>query len=145
MTKRTKSAKPKRSRRAPSPFAPLYAPAWWRERAWLDGRHLADLVRAWQRLSWSAIAHIAIENRDGSVTYAFRDAADHRMMPYPTQGPGTLSRLELREHHELTDRELERRVRSVLGIRVRLAGGRDTPKKKWLRWQAYDRTTNDTR
>lgn len=125
-----------RSKRGPSPFTGLYCPREWRTRAWLDGRRI-DLVRAFSWRSWGALSRILIDV-GGERRPLFREIGDHRAMPYAKEGPGTLTRRELREHHGMTDSALERRVRRAFGIRLRISGGADTPKKRCLRSQAVE-------
>lgn len=124
-----------RRRRRPSPMTALYAPPEWREHASLDGRPL-DLVRAFSWRPVRDLVRIEIALPDGSRFYPYRDADDFARMKYHAGGEGTMSRGELRDAGT-TDAKLEREIVRRFGVRLRLAGGRDTPRKRCLRFEAY--------
>lgn len=134
--------------RAPDPMTPLFAPPTWR--AFLRGRdervRPINLVKAFAWRAWDQLSQILIDTGDGVLRPLYREIANHAGMPYHASGPGTMTREQLADVG-ITDRRLEGEMRRRFGVRVRLAGGRDTSRKRCQRFEAHrlfiDAITNE--
>lgn len=123
-----------RRARRPSPLTGVYAPAEWRERAFLRGRRIKLVTAfAWRRVRDLAQIEIALPN--APRFYPYREIDDFGAMKYHAKGPGTMSRRELLDAG-MTDAQLEARVRRLFGVHIALRGP-DTPKRRCLRFEAY--------
>lgn len=128
--------------RKPNPFTPFFGPKEWREEgnARLDNE-VIDLVQMFSEAPWEDIVRIEVKNGSEWIQ-PYRDLYDHAGIPYPESGEGTMTREQLREEHDLSDAQLVKMVEDQIGVTIDLSG-EDTPEKRFLRWNAYDRLIDD--
>jgi hypothetical protein len=127
------------TKRKPDPFTPVYVPEEWHRTAKLDGERII-LNEAFSTLGWDKLTRIEVLD-DGRPMLPFREGDPFANMPYKGEGPGYLSRDELLATHDMTDAQLEGRVAAVLGIRINIHEGEDTPEKRFLRYGALTALT----
>lgn len=126
--------------RKPDPFTVCYAPDEWLRTAKLDGEPV-DLIEAFQSWGWDKLSRIEV-TANGRSFYPYRDGDLFENVPYKGEGAGYLSREELIEQYGINDAELEAKIAVKLHIRVELAGGEDTPEKRYLRASGFDALRN---
>lgn len=125
--------------RKPNPFLPFYAPRWMRMpgAAKLEGTTI-DLAEVFRVRPWTELTKIeVVDPETGRPFYPWREGDMFENTPYKGSGSGYMSREELAST-AYDDADLERLSRQLFKIPLDLSG-EDTPEKRFLRENAYDR------